>query len=217
MSIKMIVLSLIIGYAAGLFQTSFIYSKLRGEDIRQKGSGNAGTTNALRSYGKKVGALVLLGDLLKCVVAVLVARALFAGGDPAMGHLIGLFAGLGCVLGHNFPFYMGFKGGKGIACTLGVAVMLYWPLAIFGFVIFLTIVLTIHYVSLGSLVALSMTVVAAAALSLTGVVAMPVNGMGQAMVVYVLLIVLAFFQHRSNIKRLATHTERKTYLLHKPE
>ncbi|MBD9156739.1 MAG: glycerol-3-phosphate acyltransferase, partial [Lachnospiraceae bacterium] len=85
-----------IGYVFGLFQTGYIYGELKGTDIRQHGSGNAGATNALRTLGWKAGLITLLGDCFKCVFAV----------------LLGMYAALGVILGHNFPFYLKFKGGK---------------------------------------------------------------------------------------------------------
>ena len=95
-----------IGYVFGLFQTGYIYGELKGMDIRQHGSGNAGATNALRTLGWKAGLITFLGDCLKCVFAVLLVRALFAGRYPEehMGILLGMYAAMGVILGHNFPF-----------------------------------------------------------------------------------------------------------------
>lgn len=107
------IVCLLIGYVCGLFQTSFIYGKMHGIDIRNYGSGNAGTTNALRVLGTKAGLIVFAGDVLKCILAVLLARLLFAAGHPDMKYLYMLYAGAGAILGHNFPFYLHFKGGKG--------------------------------------------------------------------------------------------------------
>ncbi len=105
------IICLAVGYVCGLFQTSYIYGKKSGIDIREHGSGNAGTTNALRTLGKKAGALTLLGDCLKCVLAVLIARLLFGDHQGADLLALELYAGAGCILGHNFPFYLKFKGG----------------------------------------------------------------------------------------------------------
>ena len=115
---------IIIGYVFGLFQTSYIYGRLHGIDIRKCGSGNAGTTNMLRTLGTKAGAITLLGDAFKCVIAVLVVRMLFAGKYPDMLPLLSIYTAAGVVLGHNFPFYMNFKGGKGIAATAGFLIEL---------------------------------------------------------------------------------------------
>lgn len=115
------IVCLAIGYCFGLFQTAFIYGKMHGIDIREKGSGNAGTTNALRVLGKKAGLIVFLGDALKAVFAMVLVHFLFENSHPEMGALLRIYAGAGVVLGHNFPFYMGFKGGKGIAATGGIS------------------------------------------------------------------------------------------------
>lgn len=106
------IICLVIGYVFGLFQTAFIYGKAHGIDIRQHGSGNAGTTNALRVLGKKAGLIVFLGDVLKTVLAMVICRLLFRNSAPQMLPLLSLYAGAGAILGHNFPFYMKFKGGK---------------------------------------------------------------------------------------------------------
>ena len=93
--------------------------KKNGIDIREHGSGNAGTTNALRTLGKKAGAVTLLGDCLKCALAILAVYLLFGRSHPQLVRLLELYAGAGCILGHNFPFYLHFKGGKGIAASVG--------------------------------------------------------------------------------------------------
>ena len=111
---------LAIGYLFGLFHTSYFYGKAHGIDIREYGSGNAGTTNALRVLGKKAGAIVLIGDLFKCIIAVILTKLVFGPVYPEIKYLLCLYTGAGAVLGHNFPFYMGFKGGKGVAATGGL-------------------------------------------------------------------------------------------------
>ena len=101
-----------IGYVFGLFQTGYIYGRMHGMDIRKHGSGNAGSTNALRTMGVKAGAITLLGDCFKCVIAVLVVRGIFASRCPEILPLLSMYAGFGAVLGHNYRLYLGFKGGK---------------------------------------------------------------------------------------------------------
>ena len=103
---------LLIGYVCGLFQTSYIYGRAHGIDIRNYGSGNAGTTNALRTLGAKAGAITFLGDCFKCVIAVLIVRAIFGNSHQDIIRLLGLYAAAGTILGHNFPFYLKFRGGK---------------------------------------------------------------------------------------------------------
>ena len=113
---------LLIGYIFGCFQTSYIYGKLHGIDIRQYGSGNAGTTNSLRVLGKKAGAIVLVCDILKTGLAMTMVRLLFREHYGDILYLLAIYAAAGAILGHNFPFYLGFKGGKGIACTAGLEI-----------------------------------------------------------------------------------------------
>ena len=109
---------IVIGYIFGLIQSGYLYGKANHMDIRQYGSGNAGSTNVLRVMGKKAGAIVFLGDFFKAVLAMAVCRLLFKGNADV--DLLALYAGLGVTLGHNFPFYLKFKGGKGIACMAGI-------------------------------------------------------------------------------------------------
>lgn len=108
------IICLIIGYVCGLFQTSYIIGKMHKTDIREHGSGNAGTTNALRTFGKKAGALTLLGDLLKCIIAILLVRLIFGRTEGSIMPLLSVYAAAGCILGHNFPVYLNFRGGKGL-------------------------------------------------------------------------------------------------------
>ena len=116
------IVCLVIGYIFGLFQTGYLYGKAHHVDIRKQGSGNAGTTNALRTMGWKAGAVTFLGDCFKCVFAVVVVHLLFAKNYGDILPLLSMYAGMGAVLGHNYPFYMHFKGGKGIAATAGLLV-----------------------------------------------------------------------------------------------
>ena len=116
------IICLLIGYAFGLFQTSYIYGRTKGIDIREHGSGNAGTTNALRTLGKKAGAITLAGDCIKCILAVLTVRLIFGASHPEILKLLTVYAAAGTILGHNFPFYLGFRGGKGIAATAGLII-----------------------------------------------------------------------------------------------
>ena len=101
---------IVIGYIFGLIQSGYLYGKANHMDIRQYGSGNAGSTNVLRVMGKKAGAIVFLGDFFKAVFAMAVCRLLFKGNADV--DLLALYAGLGVTLGHNFPFYLKFKGGN---------------------------------------------------------------------------------------------------------
>ena len=102
----------LIGYVFGLFQTAYFYGKCKGIDIRQVGSGNAGTTNTLRVLGTKAGLIVLAGDILKTMAAILIVKLLFKNTYPNIIYLLMLYTAMGAILGHNYPFYLKFKGGK---------------------------------------------------------------------------------------------------------
>lgn len=105
------IICLAMGYVFGLFQTGFIYGRSKGIDIRQHGSGNSGSTNALRVMGVKAGLIVFMGDFLKTVIPCFLVRILFRS-QPGYIYVLILCAGFGVILGHNFPFYLKFKGGK---------------------------------------------------------------------------------------------------------
>ena len=114
------ILALVVGYFFGTFQTGYFYGKAHGIDVREHGSGNSGTTNTLRTLGWKAGAVTFFGDLFKAIIAVLIFYFIYRNTYPQAVKCIELYAGFGAVLGHNFPFFLNFKGGKGIACTSGV-------------------------------------------------------------------------------------------------
>ena len=113
------VVCLIVGYVFGLFQTAVLYGKMKGVDIRNVGSKNAGTTNTLRVMGAKAGLVVLLGDMFKCIFAIILTYFLFGRSNPDRRYFYMIYTAAGAVLGHDFPFFLKFKGGKGIACTAG--------------------------------------------------------------------------------------------------
>ena len=140
------------GYLCGLLQTSYIYGRLNGIDIREYGSGNAGTTNALRVLGKKAGLVVFLGDVFKAIIAAVIVRLVMKGIYPNETYMFIAYAGFGVVLGHNFPFYLKFKGGKGIAATAGVVLGFLDPVIILTCLVIFTVAVAItRYVSLGSI------------------------------------------------------------------
>lgn len=145
------VIALGIGYLFGLFQTGYLYGKSQGIDIRSEGSGNAGTTNSLRVLGIKAGLITFAGDLCKAILAVLLVKVLFRNAYPDAVKILELYAGFGAVLGHNFPFYLKFKGGKGIACTSGM-ILAVCPLAApVCLILFIGSIAITRYVSLGSI------------------------------------------------------------------
>lgn len=204
-----------IGYAFGLFQTSYILGRMQGIDIREHGSGNAGTTNMLRTLGLKAGILTLLGDCLKCIFAVLLVRLLFGKSHRDILPLLEMYAAAGTILGHNYPFYLGFRGGKGIAATAGLVLSFHWIMTICGIIIFFGIFFTTHYVSLGSLLVYVGIVIELVVLGQMGCFHMTQGHLYELYLVGLFLAVLAFWKHRENIRRLLTGTERKTYLSNK--
>lgn len=203
---------IVIGYICGLFQTSYIYGRANGIDIRNYGSGNAGTTNALRTLGAKAGAVTFLGDCFKCVIAVLIVRVIFGNSHRDIIRLLGLYASAGAILGHNFPFYLKFKGGKGIACTAGLLVAFDWRLTLAALTVFLIVFFVTHYVSLGSMLVYVVFVTGLVIMGQTGQFDMEKARVTEMYVVALLLAVLAFYKHRANIVRLIHGNENKTYL-----
>lgn len=207
------IVCLLIGYAFGLFQTAYFYGKAHGIDIRQHGSGNAGTTNTMRVLGTRAGLIVLLGDCLKCILAIVLVRFLFGESHPDMIYLLCLYTATGAILGHDYPFYMGFKGGKGIAVTAGLILSFHPYFVVMGVAIFFGIFFITHYVSLGSLLVYAGFVAEMIICGQSGVFA----GMTQPLLyemygLSVLMAGLACWQHRANIGRLLHGNERKTYL-----
>ncbi len=204
---------LIIGYVCGNFQTAYLVGKLNGIDIREHGSGNAGTTNTLRVLGRKAGFIVFIGDVLKCAVAIGVSRLIFAESNVDIIYILTLYAALGTILGHNYPVLLGFRGGKGMACTAGL-VFFYHPwLLVACFTTFLVIFFTTHYVSLGSVAVYGVFVAVMAVLSFNGLLG-PFNGLqiAEVMLVSLFMAIMAVVRHWANMKRLIAGTESKTYL-----
>lgn len=206
------VVCLLIGYICGLFQTSYIYGRMHGIDIRQHGSGNAGTTNALRTLGTKAGVITFAGDCLKCVIAVLFAHLFFGKTNPESIKLLGLYASAGAILGHNFPFYLKFRGGKGIAATAGMIVSFHWIMVAVCAPLFLLAFCITHYVSLGSLLVYVGFVVTVFVMGQNGMINLSQSNLTEMYILAILLAILAFWKHRENISRLIKGTERKTYL-----
>ncbi len=210
------ILCLAIGYVFGLFQTAYIYGKMHGIDIRQHGSGNAGTTNTLRVLGTKAGLIVFAGDVLKCVCAIVACSLLFGKNHPDMIYLLKLYAAAGAILGHNFPFYLGFKGGKGIAATAGLILAFHPTFLPVGVLVFFGIFFTTHYVSLGSLLVYAAFMIQ---ITISGQMGL-FQGMSRQHLfemygVAAFLTIMAYYKHRENMKRLLKGEERKTYLTKK--
>ncbi len=202
----------LIGYVFGLFQTGYLYGRMKGIDIREHGSGNAGATNALRTLGKKAGVITFFGDCFKCVFAVVAVRLLFADyGDPEenMGVLLGMYASMGVILGHNFPFYLGFKGGKGIAATAGLFVSLDPVLMLIGATSFVVCVAVTKYVSAGSILVVIELLAGVLIYGGLGKWGLSQPYLYELYGITAFLTLLALYRHKKNIKGLLHGTERK--------
>ena len=203
------VFCLVFGYVFGLFQTGYLYGRMNHIDIRNYGSGNSGTTNALRVLGKKAGLIVFIGDFFKMVLACLLVR-IFLKGDPNTDLYV-LYTGLGVVMGHNFPFYLGFKGGKGIASMAGLLVSMDWRVTLVCAAVFLGTVIITRYVSLGSIFVVILFFIQMVLYESMGAYQV---APGSRLEVYALAGVLtgmAIWRHRANIRRLLAGTENKLW------
>ena len=199
-----------IGYAFGLLQTGYIYGKIHHVDIRKQGSGNAGTTNALRTLGWKAGVVTLLGDAFKCVFAVVAVHLIYKSSHAQILPLLSMYAGMGAVLGHNYPFYMKFKGGKGIAATAGLLLSTTTPvMVLICLAAFVGLVAATRYVSVVSLVVVVIYLLEIIYQGQTGVYKMADHYLYEMYGIAAFLMILAFFKHRENIKRLLRGTENK--------
>lgn len=198
-----IFLCLLIGYACGSISSGYLVGRAYHLDIRKQGSGNAGATNALRTLGIKGGLLTFLGDAFKIIIPVMILRFYFTTLTPCW-ELYALYLGLGAVLGHNFPVWLKFKGGKGIAVTSGVILSIAdWRVTLIGLLVFIAIVAYTRYVSLGSLIV-------AWLLPLNVLLFHQGNSSFLHMLVVSLMFTaLAYIRHKENIKRLCSGTERK--------
>ena len=163
------ILLLAIGYICGLFQTGYLYGKLvKNMDIRKSGSGNAGATNSLRVLGIKAGIIVLLGDAMKAFIPCMIVRGIYAT-CPDIVYTRMLYIGLGAILGHNFPFYLDFKGGKGVASTAGIILATDLKVTLVCLIIFVLTVSITRYVSLGSILVMLTTIIMFSYYNLSGI------------------------------------------------
>lgn len=199
-----IILCLAVGYLFGCISSGYFVGKFYHTDIRTLGSGNAGTTNVLRNFGVVPAIVTFAMDLAKAVIPILLIRFCFT--TQTDSYLLCLYCGLGVVLGHNYPFYLGFKGGKGIAVTAAVVMSAAHPIMIpIGLAIFIAAVVLTRYVSVGSLFVAWY---------------IPANTLAfhhndgafvHMMVISLLFTVFAYFQHRQNIMRLIHGNENKLW------
>lgn len=194
-----IIFCLIFGYLFGCFSTGYFVGKMNKVDIRKYGSGNVGSTNALRTLGAKAGAVTLVGDALKAVIPIVLVRLVLFPGYHYV-ELLALYTGLGVVFGHNYPVWLKFKGGKGIAAT-GGAMAAFDPLIVpVGLPLFVLIVAVTRYVSLGSLFV---------AVLFPVWVTIRHPGDLHMLIISLIFTASAFMKHRANIRRLLNGTENK--------
>ena len=194
----------IIAYLIGSINFSVIFSKkMAGFDVREKGSGNAGTTNMLRAVGKKAAAITLICDILKGVVAILIAMLIGNIVKSTNSALLVQIAGIAVIIGHTFPIFFKFKGGKGVATSLGVLIMSNWQIGLICLVFALILMVLTQMVSVGS--------IAAAILYPVLTLFIPDNYIveGHYLIYSIILAVLIVFNHRENVKRLLNGTENK--------
>ena len=200
------VITAIIAYLIGSVNFSVILSKkMAGFDVREKGSGNAGTTNMLRSVGKKAAALTLICDVLKGVVAILIAMFIGWAFKIENQSLLVQIAGIAVVLGHTFPIFFGFKGGKGVATSLGILIMSNWQIGLICLVFGVLLIALTRMVSLGSCAAAVLFPVLTLFITDNYIVSQ-----GSGYLIYsIILAVIVLFNHRSNIKRIMNGTENR--------
>lgn len=202
------ILLLIIGYFIGNIETGYIFGKLNKMDIRNYGSGNAGATNTLRVLGPKAGLIVFFGDFCKSLIPCLVVRYIFRD-NVSLSYVYMLYIGLGVVLGHNFPFYLGFKGGKGVASTAGIIMALDYRIAFVCLAIFILIVAITRYVSIASIVVMIIFIGMSHMLVKTNYGFTDGSSPMEFRLLIVIIGFLSIFMHRANIKRLLNGTENK--------
>lgn len=195
---------LVLGYAIGCIQVAYtICRRASGIDIREHGSGNAGTTNVIRVMGPKMGLLVFALDVLKGIAAFVLCSVIFGGSSAffsgPLGLLPGLYGGLGAVLGHDYPIQLKGRGGKGSATTVGIILLLDWRLALICYLAGAIAIALTRYISLGSMVvAVSMAI-------LLAVFRYP----PEAICIGLVIAGLSVYQHRANIDRLIHGKENK--------
>ena len=203
------ILMAIIAYSIGSVNFSLIFSKkYAGFDVREKGSGNAGTTNMLRSVGKKAAAITLICDILKGVVSI--GIAILLGNIPEINkELLVQIAGVAVILGHTFPVFFGFKGGKGVATSLGVLLLSNWQIGLICLVFALVLMCLTRMVSVGSCAAAVLFPVLTLFINEHYTV-LTEGKSGNVYFIYSLILaVIVLFNHRSNIKRILNGTENK--------
>ncbi len=202
------IVMLLIAYVIGSINFSVIFSKkFAGFDVREKGSGNAGSTNMLRSVGKGAAALTLICDILKGVVAISIAIILGNMFKDTNKELLVQIAGIAVVIGHTFPIFFGFKGGKGVATSLGILLMSNWQIGLICLVFALILMILTRMVSLGSCAAAVLFPVLTLFIN-DNYTVLTEGKNGTTYFIYSLILaIIVLFNHRSNIKRILNGTE----------
>ena len=207
------IICIVLGYFFGLIEMGYILGKIKNIDIRDFGSGNSGTTNTMRVLGKKAGLITFFVDALKAVFCGLLVYALFHKSCENIMFVLLLYSGFGVILGHNFPFYMKFKGGKGIAASAGMITSLAiydWKFVVLGFFVFFISLYITKYVSFSSLMLMGSLLIEMIVWGQLGMVHnLNPECRIEAYIITGLMTALAFIRHKDNIKRLAKGTERK--------
>ena len=200
----------IIAYLIGSVNFSIIISKkMAGFDVREKGSGNAGTTNMLRSVGKKAAAITLICDILKGVVSIVIAIIIGNIFKNLDRDLLLQIAGISVVIGHTFPVFFGFKGGKGVATSLGVLLMSNWQIGLICLVFALVLMALTKMVSLGSCGAAVLFPVLTLFINQHYTVLTEGKNGNVYFIYSVILAIIVLYNHRENIKRILNGTENK--------
>ncbi|MBO5246473.1 MAG: glycerol-3-phosphate 1-O-acyltransferase PlsY [Eubacterium sp.] len=202
-------ISIIIGYICGHFLTGFFYGKTKNVDLRKVGSGNVGTTNTYRNLGPKAGILTFLGDVFKVVLAVLITWLVYRNQTDVNVSVLMYYAAVGTVLGHNFPIFMKFHGGKGIACTGGLMLAvcpLCVPLCLTLFIV--TVAIT-KYVSLGSILVCLSFFIQTLIFGQMGLIRATGADLIEIYALSAFVMILGIVRHHANIGRLMKGTESK--------
>ena len=184
---------IILSYLIGCFSSAYLIGKIyKNIDIRGHGSGNVGATNAVRVLGKKMGVVTFLFDFLKGIIATLI-------GIKIGGQNGGLLGAIFVVLGHDYPVFLGFKGGKGISTTIATGAVLNFPLTLISVIIGMATAILTKYVSLGSIVFLIMV----------PIISLIFKTSNYFFITYLILAIIGILRHKENIKRLLNKTENK--------
>jgi glycerol-3-phosphate acyltransferase PlsY len=200
----------VIAYLIGSINFSVIISKkVAGFDVREKGSGNAGSTNMLRSVGKKAAAVTLLCDILKGVVAIIISVLVGNIVKEANRELLLQVAGIAVVIGHTFPIFFGFKGGKGVATSLGILLMTNWQIGLICLVFAIVLIVLTRMVSLGSCAAAILFPVLTLFINNSYTILTEGKNGNTYFVYSVILAIIVLYNHRSNIQRLMNGTENR--------